>query len=123
MAEDELYHYGVKGMKWGVRKDRSKSSGSSRKKRETYGWSKDAKRANSIKKKSVKQMTNKELQTLNKRMELEKNYSRLNPSKVRKGMAAAATIAGAMGTVAALYGNGKKVMKIGREVSEKILRR
>lgn len=31
MANDELYHYGVKGMKWGVRKDVYKSSSRSRK--------------------------------------------------------------------------------------------
>ena len=27
--DDELYHYGVKGQKWGVRRDRDKSSGRS----------------------------------------------------------------------------------------------
>ena len=31
MSKDELYHYGVKGMKWGVRKDVYKSSSRSRK--------------------------------------------------------------------------------------------
>lgn len=31
MSNDELYHYGVKGMKWGVRKDVYKSSSRSRK--------------------------------------------------------------------------------------------
>ena len=31
MYNDELYHYGVKGMKWGVRKDVYKSSSRSRK--------------------------------------------------------------------------------------------
>jgi hypothetical protein len=30
MSEEEIYHYGVKGMKWGVRKDRKGSAGSAK---------------------------------------------------------------------------------------------
>lgn len=42
---NELYHYGVKGMKWGVRKDRTTMSGSERRK---------LKKAASIEKKRTK---------------------------------------------------------------------
>ncbi len=108
--ENELYHYGVKGMKWGVRKDRSSS-----RKNKTKGWSKDAKRANSIKKKSVKQMSNAELKELNKRMELESNYHRLNPNKVKTGLAYVGMTAGAMGTVISLYNNSNTLINIGKK--------
>lgn len=46
---EELQHHGVKGMKWGVRKER----------------------------KAVKNMSNKELQDANKRMGLENQYKKL----------------------------------------------
>ena len=55
---DELYHYGVKGMKWGAR--RAASS--------------DSVAAKNIRKKKVKEMSNQELKTANERMNLEKNY-------------------------------------------------
>lgn len=110
--DNELYHYGVKGMKWGVRKSRSSSG---KKRGKTYGWSKDAKRANAIKKKSVKQMSNAELQALNKRMELENNYNRLNPSKVKKGLLIAGAIAGGLGTINSLYSNGSNLIKNGKK--------
>ena len=111
MDNDELYHYGVKGMKWGVRRDRRKSSS----KKRTRGWSKDAKNADRIKKKSVHEMSNQELQQLNKRMELESNYKRLNPNKVQKGLKYAGAVAGAMGTVLALKNNSKQMIKLGRD--------
>ena len=50
MESNALMHYGVLGMKWGVRKDRS--SGSSRK-RGKSSWSDDAREARAIKKKKV----------------------------------------------------------------------
>lgn len=117
--DNELYHYGVKGMKWGVRKSRS-SSGKKRSK--TYGWSKDAKRANNLKRKSVHQMTNAELKELNKRMELENNYKRLNPSKVKKGLLIAGAVAGGLGTINSLYSNGNNLIKNGKKAYDALKR-
>lgn len=113
--ENELYHYGVKGMKWGVRKSRS-----SFRKNKTKGWSKEAKEADRIKKKSVHQMTNKELQTLNKRMELENSYKRLNPNKVNQGLKYVGAVAGGMGTVLALYNNSNNLINIGKKFASHI---
>ena len=115
MYDNELYHYGVKGMKWGARKSRSS-------KKKTRGWSKEAKEADRIKKKSVHQMTNKELQALNKRMELESNYKRLNPNKVNKGLKYVGAVAGGMGTVLALYNNSNNLINIGKKFAKNLKR-
>lgn len=121
MDSNELYHYGVLGMRWGHRKDRRSSSGIRLKKQpSTKGWSKDAKAANSIKRKSVKQMSNAELKRLNERTRLEQEYSRLNPNAVKKGLAVAAGIAGGMGTVLALHNNGKQLISIGKKFVKKV---
>ena len=118
MTENELYHFGVKGMKWGVRKSRS-SSGSSKKKRsKTYGWIDDAKEAYRIKQKKVNQMSNAELKKLNERRNLERNYQQLNPNAIKKGIAIAGTTAAALGTMAALYNNGNQIINIGKKVVE-----
>ena len=47
MDNNELKHYGVLGMKWGIRKDRGSSA--ARRKAKTRGWSKDAKEVHRIK--------------------------------------------------------------------------
>lgn len=116
--QNELYHHGVKGMKWGVRRSLSKSSGRSRKKRDrTEGWSEDAKSAASLRKKKINQMSNAELRKLNERKQLENQYRQLNPSTVKKGMTIAAATAGAMGTVVTLYTNGDRLVKIGKSIA------
>jgi len=61
-----LEHYGIKGMKWGVRKKRSRSAESAE--------------AARIKKKKVFEMSNEELKKVNARLDLEKKYASLNPS-------------------------------------------
>lgn len=73
-ADEVLAHYGVKGMKWGVRRNRSSSKPAA---------SEDATRASEFaaraKKGGSKTLSNKELQDLVTRMNLEQQYARLQP--------------------------------------------
>lgn len=71
----ELKHYGVKGMRWGVRR---KQGSDGRVKRET---STDFKEARTLAKKRPSQLTNAELRKLNERLQLEQNYSNLTSKK------------------------------------------
>lgn len=79
-TDDELYHYGVLGMRWGQRRARSSSGarrGLMRKRKRTY-ISEDSKQASAIRKKKVKSMSNQELKDVNKRLELETKYRELS---------------------------------------------
>lgn len=116
--ENELYHYGILGMKWGVRKSQSKSSSSKRKNGQRK-LSDDAREASVIKKKSIGQMTNAELRKANERTRLEQEYSRLNPSTVKKGFAFVVATAGVMNTALNLYNNSDKLIKLGKKFVSK----
>lgn len=102
MQDNELYHYGVLGMKWGRRKSR---------------MSQDAREAKAIKKKKVSEMSNAELRKLNERQNLERNHRQLNPNALKRGLAVVGATAGAMGTVLALKNNGKQIIDIGRDIA------
>ena len=84
MDSNELYHYGVLGMKWGVRRAQNRVSRIG-KKAKRGNWSDDAKSAAEIKTKNVKQMSNAELRKLNERTRLENEYKNLNKRKVSSG--------------------------------------
>lgn len=71
MHNNELSHYGVLGMKWGKKKNRVPSQ--------------EHVDAAKLKKKKLNELTNKELETLNKRLQLEKQYADLNPFTVSSG--------------------------------------
>lgn len=81
MENNQLYHHGVKGMKWGVRKSRSGSSNRRRK----SSKSEDHIRAKQLKKKRLNQLSNAELRELNNRMQLESQYKNLKRQKVSAG--------------------------------------
>lgn len=103
MNNQELKHYGVLGMKWGKRKA-------------NYNTSDDYNRARALEKKHPSEMTNKELQELNNRQQLEQNYKRNNPNAGKIAIAAVAGAAATLGTVALLYTNSKSTVKAGYEV-------
>lgn len=80
---DYILHYGVLGMKWGVRKQRSKSNRSRRKARKKQISNKedsDNKSSNNIKK-----MTDAELKRKINRLQLEKQYKDLSRQTMSDG--------------------------------------
>ena len=67
--EEELMHYGVMGMRWGVRRASKRSGGSKKGKKK--------KASRQPQQQPKRRMSNKELQARVKRMQLEKQYREL----------------------------------------------
>lgn len=81
MYNNELYHYGVLGMKWGIIRSRQNNKSISRKSKK----SEDYLRAKQLKKKKVSEMSNAELKELNNRMQLESQYKNLKRQNISTG--------------------------------------
>ena len=123
-----LKHFGVPGMKWGrhnfLRKagnivgyggihhlpgavnkagQKIKNKIDVKKQEDAKTHSEDYKQSQGLKTKTYKQMSNKELQSLNTRMQLEKNLRDLKSMDVQKGVDVVKTLTAAGTTVASLY--------------------
>lgn len=75
MSDEDLLHYGVKGMKWGKRKDSSSRAPSSE----------DHMEVAALRRQETRTLSNKDLKKVNERLQLEANYARLNPGTTSKG--------------------------------------
>lgn len=78
---NSLYHFGILGMRWGVRR----KLGSDGRVVEGSKGSEDFQKARDIKKKGAKNLSNAELKAYVDRMNLEKQYSKLNEKEVSAG--------------------------------------
>ena len=121
---DYLKHYGVLGMKWGVRryqnKDGTLTSAGKKRYRErskTDESHEDYKRAHTPK--SIKSMSDAELRTRLNRLQMERQYSQLSESSVNKGkeyaqkvFKAGTTVAAVTTTALTIYNNVDKIKAI-----------
>lgn len=122
MYSNELYHHGIKGQKWGVRRYQNKDGTSigSRSRRKD-SWSEDYRTAKTLKKKKISQMSNTELRKLNERQNLEKTYKQMNKSHIAKGVAFVASAAAITNTAVNLYNNSSKLVGLGKTAGNRIL--
>ena len=103
MESTELKHYGVKGMRWGVRRKRVHHE--------------DYQKAHS--KKSIREMSDKELRERNNRLQMEQQYAQLTKKKNRGKQVVTAIIAGAA-TLKGLESAYKTYSKYGNSALDKI---
>lgn len=93
-----LEHFGIPGMKWGRRKGKSSSSGSSRTKKTKFTRAPENADLRRIQKKRPSEMSNDELRRANDRLNLETQYRQLNSRDISSGKAWAKNTAILIGT-------------------------
>lgn len=102
MKKDELLHYGVLGMKWGKRKAGRTSA--------------DYTRSRKLKKKTLSELSDDDLTSLNKRLNLEKNYRSLNPTRIQKGQNAVKGVLKGIGATAGAAASMVTLAKFGQQI-------
>lgn len=118
--QDELWHWGIKGQKWGVRRYQNQDGTLTAEGKKRYQQDDHPDYTRAHEKKSVRELSDAELNAKINRLQKEKQYQSLvtEPSKIKKAIAIAGTTAAALGTISTLYNNYNAVAKIGKNIVE-----
>lgn len=103
MDNNYLAHYGVLGMKWGVRRTRSA----------------DSAKVKAIRKKRVYEMSNQDIRDVNNRLQLETQYRDL-ANRSNAGKRAVKAFIGTAGTITAVTAAAVTYKKTGKKILEAI---
>ena len=118
--QDELWHWGIKGQKWGVRRYQNQDGTLTAEGKKRYQQDDHPDYTRAHEKKSVRELSDAELNAKINRLQKEKQYQSLvtEPSEIKKAIAIAGTTAAALGTISTLYNNYNAVAKIGKNIVE-----
>lgn len=125
MNNNQLYHHGIKGMKWGVRRYRNEDGSLTNAGKKRYAEKEPVHEdyAKVHDNKSVKSMSDAELNARNKRLQAERQYETMT-KKTNRGVKAVKAIiaAGALaGGVAATISNFENLSKKCKPAADKAL--
>ena len=121
--ENELYHFGINGLKWGIRRyknsDGSYTKAGKKRRREEH-----PDYTNAHTKKHIREMSNEELKSRNNRLQLEKTYEGLTKDQhiIGRGMKYVGTATAITGSALALYSNADRIISIGKKAAKRTLR-
>lgn len=118
--EYRLYHHGIKGQKWGVRRFRNTDgtlTPAGKKRAKTLS---DGARVKQIRKKKISKMSNDELREANNRLQLERQYKDLTKKK-SVGKKAVQTFITTAGTIVAVETAFKTYQRVGEAIVKKMI--
>lgn len=100
---DYISHYGIKGMRWGIRRYQNKDGSLTQEGKRRYNKSEDAEEVERIRKKKISEMSNKELETAVRRMNLERQYKDLRSNEISNGKRKAKEVLDYANTASSFY--------------------
>lgn len=118
----ELAHHGILGMKWGIRRYQNPDGSLTEAGKERYykngrnrNISDDYVRAHT--KKSVKELSDKELRDILNRINMEQQYDRLHPGTVERGRRTCSNVLKTARNIIGAYGTFKALKAIFKEIA------
>lgn len=119
MAENEIIHAGIKGMKWGVRRYQNKDGTLTPEGKARYGDKIHDDYAKAHYRKSIKGMSDAELKSRNNRLQMESQYRELR-GKGKIGKRALKSFIATAGTITATTAAIATYKKLGNSALDKI---
>ena len=120
----ELYHHGILGMKWGIRRYQNEDGSLTDAGKRRYGKTGNPDYDRAHQNRRLEEMNDAELRAVNNRLQMEAQYRQLkaNDSSVMRGVAYVATAGAIMGTVLTAYRNADTLLSVGSNVVKKMKR-